>query len=197
MYAIIEKGRVVKYPTNPRNDFPHISFPENWSGGVIEGSEYVKVQQADQKGAPVGWHEVEIKPRYNKKKNIWLQKWKIEYAGGESLKRIISDLRYKFETDGVYIGNDFFRTDRESQTKYSIMASSIIIPFVRKKVYWKNHNGEFIKVDMWKVNRIVRKFVQNCFDNEKRIFDVIDTNNEELIKKTDFYAGWPDNKFKG
>ena len=197
MYGIIEKNKIVKYPTDPRLDFPHISFPENWSGGVIEGIEYVKVYQANRKGAPVGWHEVEVKPRYNKKKNIWLQKWKVEYSGSDALKRIIADIRYKFETDGIYIGNDFFRTDRDSQTKYSIMASSNIIPFYGKKVYWKNHNGEFIKINMVKVNRIVRKFVQNCFDNEKRLFAIIDTNNEALIKKTEFYADWPDNKFKG
>jgi hypothetical protein len=183
-YAIVNSiGLVIKYPTDPRYDFTYISFPENWEGGKIENVEYVRVFLTVQPECKIGWKPKEITPVYTGR---WEQRWTTEFVGYDELKKLITEKRYEVETGGIKIGKYIFKTDRESQTKYSIMALN------NKKVNWKVNDFEFVKINMVEIDRIVRDHVQKCFDKECEYFDIVDSGMD-YIEKTDFSLGWPSN----
>jgi hypothetical protein len=185
MYAIISNGSIKKYPVDPRYEVTHVSFPENWSGGNIEGIEFVRVGQIPSPPCHIGWKPKEISPIFAG--FYWKQQWTTEFVGFDELKKLIAKKRYDIETGGIKIGDYTFQTDRDAQTKYSIMALN------KMKVNWKVNELEFVKVDMVVVDKLVRKHVQKCFDVECKYFDVIDMEDIDLIGKTDFDLGWPSN----
>jgi hypothetical protein len=183
-YAIVNSiGLVIKYPADPRYDFTYISFPENWEGGKIENCNYVKVFETEPPPCKLGWKPKEITPIYNGR---WEQEWTTEFVGFDELKTLITEKRYEVETGGIKIGKYIFKTDRNSQTKYSTMALN------NKEVNWKVSEFEFVKADMRGIDKLVRAHVQKCFDKECEYFDIVDSGIE-YIEKTDFSLGWPSN----
>jgi hypothetical protein len=188
VFGIIENKELIKYPSDPRYDFTNVSFPLDWEGGIIENVKYVKLTKteppADNK---FGWNVVEVEPRYNKKTDTLIQAWDIQFVGFIKFKILVSMKRYAQETSGLNIDGNVFKTDRESQTKYSLMALHNV------KTNWKINEQKFVYADMKIVDQKVREFVEACFTKEKELFEIIDTNDLKLISKTDFELCWPNN----
>jgi hypothetical protein len=187
-FGILENNVIVEYPADPRYKLIYVSFPENWQGGLIEGIKFVKVDRIPKPEEKFGWQTIESKPSFNKETNSWVQNWSRRYMGPLQLKMLVSEIRYKHEISGLKIDNYVFKTDRESQTKYSIMALNNV------KTYWKINEVEFVYVDMKIIDKNVRKFVKLCFETEYNFFKIIDTDDLELIANTDFNSNWPSNR---
>jgi hypothetical protein len=187
IFGIVKENLLVKYPSDPRYDFINVSFPLNWEGGTIEGVKYVKLTKTDKPNGKLGWVVVDIYPIYNANDDILLQTWQLQYIGNIKLKTLISKKRYDIETNGLMIDDNYYKTDRESQTKYSIMALNKI------KTYWKIDEFNFVYSDMKIIDKKVREFVQACFETERKFFEIIDSDDLELIANTDFETGWPSN----
>lgn len=79
MFAVIENGVLARYPANPIADNPDTSFGEGWSGGVVNGTEYVTVVPIDQPAYdPMTQNCVEGDPKLIKK--VWEQAWDVSAA---------------------------------------------------------------------------------------------------------------------
>jgi hypothetical protein len=187
-FGILENGVIVEYPADPRYKLIHVSFPEDWQGGLIEGIEFVKVDRIPKPDKKFGWQIIESKPSFNKETNSWVQNWSMRYMGHLQLKMFISEIRYKKEIAGLKIDEHVFKTDRDSQTKYTIMALNKV------KTYWKINQEQFVYADMKKIDDKVRKYVHDCFETERMYFEIVDSGNMMLIEKTNFESGWPDNE---
>jgi len=185
IFGIVENNKVVKYPSDPRYDLTHVSFPLNWQGGLIEGIKYVKLVENDRPICNFGWEVIETEPTYAN--NTLIQNWKIQYIGPIKIKMLIAKKRYEIETNGLMIDGNYYKTDRDSQTKYSIMALNKI------KTYWKIDEFNFVYADMKVIDKKIRNFVQACFETERKFFEIIDTDDLELIANTNFETGWPSN----
>lgn len=184
MYAIINNGSVEKYPVDPRYELTNVSFPENWTGGIIAGIEFVKIVSSEPPTCRIGWTPKEISPKFFG--FYWKQQWTTEFVGQNKLKKLIAEKRYEVETGGIKIDKYVFKTDRDTQTKYSIMALN------NMQVNWKVNEYEFVELNMVEVDKIVRAHVQKCFDKECEYFDIVDSGID-YIEKTDFSLGWPSN----
>jgi hypothetical protein len=183
MFAIVDGEKVVKYPTDPRYDFPHVSFPENWQGGEIEGVRYVVVNRVEQPNEIDGWSIQEDRPEFIN--GVLTQKWKHNFLGFDYFKRLIAEKRYMAEICGLMINGVEIQTDRDTQTKYSIMALNGYT-----EVNWKLKNGKFAVINVKEVNKKVLDKVQKCFNREKELLDIIDKNDIEELKKIDLSRGW-------
>jgi hypothetical protein len=188
IFGIIENNLIVKYPVDPRYVLTHVSFPSNWEGGLIENIKFVKIIKTEKPICEFGWEAVELIPLYDEYINCWFQIWEKQYVGYHKIKQLISQKRYELETNGLMIDDNYFKTDRESQTKYSIMALNKV------KTYWKIDSLNFVYVDMKIIDKKIREFVHKCFETERNFFEIINTNDLELIANTDFESGWPSNK---
>jgi hypothetical protein len=186
-FGIVENDIIVEYPVDPRYKLVYVSFPEDWQGGLIESIEFVKVDKIQKPNEKIGWQIIESKPLFNKKTNRWIQNWSKRYMGHLQLKMLISELRYKKEISGLKIDNYIFKTDRESQTKYTLMALNNI------KTNWKINDEQFVYSDMKNVDEKVRNYVSKCFEIECKYFEIVDTEDMALIENTDFDSGWPNN----
>jgi len=186
-FGIVENGILKKYHLDPRYELTHVSFPENWQGGKIEGVEFVKIVKTPKPICKLGWEIIEAFPLYDKQTNSWIQNWSKIYIGSYKLKMIVAEKRYNREISGIRIGNYVFKTDRESQTKYTLMALNNV------KTFWKVNDTDFVYVSMRTIDKKVRNYVHHCFERERKFFEIIDTENMELIENTDFDSGWPNN----
>jgi hypothetical protein len=186
-FGIVENDIIVEYPVDPRYKLVYVSFPEDWQGGLIEGIEFVKVDRTQKPEEKFGWQIIESKPFFNKKTNRWIQNWSKRYMGHLQLKMLISELRYKKEISGLKIDGYVFKTDRDSQTKYTLMALNNI------KTNWKINDEQFVYSDMKNVDEKVRNYVSKCFEIECKYFEIVDTEDMVLIENTDFDSGWPNN----
>jgi hypothetical protein len=187
-FAIIENNVIIEYPVDPRYKLVYVSFPENWQGGVIEGIEFVKVDKTPKPKEKFGWQIIEGVPSFNKKTNYWIQNWSKRYMGHLQLKKLISEIRYKKEISGLKIDGYVFKTDRDSQTKYTLMALNNV------KTNWKINDEQFVYVDMKYIDEKVRKYVHDCFETEHMYFEIVDSKNMMIIENTEFESGWPDNE---
>jgi len=189
IFAIIKNGSIIKYPVDPRYESPNVGFPLDWPGGKIGGKEYVRVLTTPSSIEPIkfGWRAKEKKPLYNKENKVWYQDWEEEFIGFPELKILISSVRYEKEISGLKINGNVFNTDRDSQTKYSLMALN------NTKMNWKIDGLTFIEIDIKEINKKVTDYVRVCFETERKYFEIIDKNDIELIKNTNFESGWPDN----
>lgn len=80
----------------------------------------------------------------------------------------LAAIRYDMETAGVMNGDDFLRTDRESQRQLSGVYAGLSAGF-KSELSWKNANGEFIVVTLALIKPIAQcvfSHVQDCFDFE-------------------------------
>ena len=188
IFGIVENGVVIKYPSDPRYDLTHVSFSLDWQGGEIEGIKYVKLTKTEPpENNKFGWNIVELAPNYNENTDELIQTWDARFVGFVQFKVLVSMKRYAQETSGLNIDGNVFKTDRESQTKYSLMALHNV------KTNWKINEQKFVYADMKIVDQKVREFVEACFTKEKELFEIIDTNDLKLISKTDFELCWPNN----
>jgi hypothetical protein len=89
------------------------------------------------------------------------------------------------EICGLLVDGVEIQTDRDTQTKYSIMALSGYT-----EVNWKLKNGKFAVINVKEVNKKVLDKVQKCFNREKELLDIIDKNDIEELKKIDLNRGW-------
>lgn len=187
IFGIVENDILIKYPSDPSYDLINVSFPSNWEGGTIENVKYVKLTKTEKPNSKFGWIVIELTPIYDKNKDTLTQIWDVQFVGIIQFKSLISKKRYAQETSGLNIDGNVFKTDRESQTKYSLMALHNV------KTNWKINEQKFVYADMKIVDQKVREFVEACFTKEKELFETIDTCDLELISKTDFETCWPNN----
>jgi hypothetical protein len=194
MYAKISNNTIIDYPTNPIMDNPSVSFPSNWSGGIINDNEYVIVAYTDQPQTNIGWTIKETVPVYE---NGWKQSWTTEMLPIEVLKHVVSAKRYEVEVSGTVVANNKYATDRESQTKYVAVALDISQSNAETwSIKWKTSDNTFINLnasEMLSVVSAVRQHVQNCYNKEFEYYNLIDTANSSVLETTDFSAGWPIN----
>jgi len=188
IFGIVENGVVLKYPVNPSSVFPNVSFSEDFAGGVIDSVEFVVVESVSPPETKMGWQYILTNPVYDKNKKVWKQNWEKQYIGDIKLKMCIADKRFFHEINGIFVGDNYFKTDRVSQTKYSIMALNEV------KTHWKIDEFTFIEVDIKDIDKRVREFVHECFETERKFFEIVDTGDLEIIANTDFESGWPSNK---
>ena len=186
LFAIVKNNKIIEYPVDPRIKFPNYSLHLDWNGGVIENVQFVVIKKIPHPNFHLSEKIIEDQPIFDKKTNLWTQQWKTEYIGSTQLKQIISEIRYNRETMGTLVDDCFFKTDRESQTKYAIMALNNV------KTHWKT-NYNFVDIDMKIVNEKISAYVKNCFETERKFYEIIDTDDLQLIKNTDFNSGWPSN----
>jgi hypothetical protein len=187
LFAIVVKNEIVEYPVNPMFKLPNVSFDTNWEGGIIQDLNFVKINRVDKPSCNLGWDAFEQLPTYISTTRSWSQNWKIEYIGKYALKSWISNIRYLKETNGVLIDNVAYSTDRNSQNKYSTLALN------NTKTYWKINATDFVYTDMKIIDEKVRNYVHECFEIERKFFEIIDSEDMDLIENTDFESGWPDN----
>ena len=74
MYAKISNNKIIEYPSDPRTNHPNVSFPGNWSGGIIESNTYVSVVSTSPPIANAGYFMVEDTPVFAN--SVWMQVWK-------------------------------------------------------------------------------------------------------------------------
>lgn len=195
MYAIVFNNQIVQYPANPRVENPSVSFPVNWSGGSINGVEYVTVQPTTPPSVNIGWACTESTPIFEN--NSWVQTWTTSLKSKREIKQLVSNKRFEVEVGGVVVGNNVYATDRGTQSKYVVVGYEIQQSNTETwSVIWKARYGNFITLnatEMTEVINSVRNHVQQCFNKEKEYYDLIDTANNEVLESTDFSAGWPSN----
>lgn len=196
MYAIISNNNIVKYPANPALENYNVSFPVDWSGGEINGVEYIRVVPTVAPVANLGWIAIEEDPVQNN--DVWFQTWETFLKPKEEIKTDVSNFRYQIEVGGVVVANNKYSTDRESQTKYTAVAVDIQqqANLDAWSIAWKTMNNEFVTLNanqMTQVINSVRGHVQHCFNKEAEYYQLIDTANTTVLESTDFSAGWPSN----
>jgi hypothetical protein len=196
MYAKISNNEITRYPANPRVDNPHVSFPDNWGGGEINGNEYVIISYTTPPSVNLGWMYTESTPVQSN--GSWQQSWLTSLKSKEEVKREISNKRYEVETGGVRINNHLFATDRESQTKYVAVAVDISqqANINAWSIIWKTFENQFVTLNAQEMTYIidgVRQHVQSCFNKEAEYYQLIDTASIDVLEATDFSAGWPNN----
>ena len=78
-FAIIENDAVTRYPDDPLADHPETSFGDGWTGGVVNGVEYVIVQPSAQPTFdPMTQNVVEAAPVLVD--GVWTQQWTVVAA---------------------------------------------------------------------------------------------------------------------
>lgn len=116
MYARIEAGAVAAYPVDLRAEQPGTSFPWDWAGGVVNGTEYARVMPVDvpqvdhtknfTEGAPVLMGEV------------WRQTWVVTEASPEEIAARLADIRSRMVVSPLQIR----RALRQAGLYASVMA---------------------------------------------------------------------------
>lgn len=122
----------------------------------------------------------------------------------------IADVRWQYETggmnftldDGVNIKVD---TTRESQSKIGMISLGQKQGNMNENKNWKMLEGfkELKPPELGRLGDELNVFVQSCYDNEKRVFDLIMqcvTNSEcrtVYDNENEFKNGWPTNAIHG
>lgn len=106
-----------------------------------------------------------------------------------TLKGIISNKRYEYETKGISVNGVNIDTGRDSQ---SLITSAALAALIDKTYVcrWKTSSG-FITLDseaLLKISQEMRKYVQACFDREEELVNAVmdGTYTEALL-----IVGWP------
>lgn len=195
MYAKISNNEISQYPANPFMENPSVSFPTNWVGGVINGSEYKFVTNSPPPTANIGWYYQETTPKSIG--GVWYQSWVPLLKTKENIKIDVTEKRYNVEVGGVSVSNNIYSTDRESQTKYVAVAVDIQQSNSETwSIIWKTKDNKFVNLNsnqMTEVINSVRDHVQSCFNKESEYYQLIDTSNNSVLESTDFSLGWPPN----
>ena len=192
MYAIISNNQIIQYPANPIMENLNVSFPENWSGGIINDIEYVVVVPTPTPNVNFGWMVQESRPQIID--GVWTQSWNTILLSTNQLINSITDKRYEIETGGITRGNTVFATDRDSQIKY--MTASFMLNSSNSSINWKINDTDFITLtasDMANITNKVFAHVQAAYDQEKYYINLINSTNSSILANTDFTQGWPDN----
>lgn len=198
MFAKVSETEVVDYPVNPVADFPHMSFPPNWSGGIIGNHQYVIVQRTLPPDSGMGKIVTEGTPVLED--GVWKQSWNISYKPLEEhkkeIKEVLADLRYRKEIAGVTVSGIQFATDRESQTKYIAIAVDLSQADPNNySIKWKDMNGNFHTLngfEMFAAINAVRTHIQDCYNKEAEYIALIDAaQTSESLAAIDITENWP------
>ena len=87
-YAILTAGTITEYPVDLSARLPNTSFPENWVGGEIDGTTYVRVEPSPQPDYnPATQNLIEGLPALVE--GVWTQQWAItDASAGEIAERL-------------------------------------------------------------------------------------------------------------
>jgi hypothetical protein len=187
MYAQVDGKKVINYPCHPLFENPNTSFVENWVEGPVNGKTYVLVEDTDPPIPKLGYYVERETPVYNettkKFKEVWVSK-KYELF---MIKQLITERRYYVETSGIKVDDNYFQTDRESQTKYAMGA------LFKEKLLWKTKMGKFVEIDAEYINNKVKTHVRACFETECKYLEILNSGDDNFINNTDFDLDWPSN----
>jgi hypothetical protein len=151
MYAKVLNNELIHYPSNPRTDHTNVSFPINWSGGEINGDNYIVVSATTPPVINLGWTYTELTPEIID--GIWTQTWSTQLKSNDEIKSEVSSKRYEIEVGGVRISNNVYSTDRESQTKYVAVAVDISHHSLKYQLLMvQNRMINYLRIDFYQTN---------------------------------------------
>lgn len=77
MFAKVSDSVLLQYPTNPYQDNPNVSFPDDWKGGIVNGNEYVLVYANNIPGSNSTYEAVQENPTLGSD-GKWYQSWSLK-----------------------------------------------------------------------------------------------------------------------
>ena len=187
MYAQVDGKKVINYPCHPLFENPNTSFIEDWKEGIIEGKTYVLVQSTTTPISKLGRYQERGIPVYDEVTKKFKETWAEKLYEPFMIKQLVTERRYNIETAGLKIKDNYFQTDRESQTKYAMGA------LLKEKLFWKTKMGNFVEIEAEYINSKVKAHVRACFETECKYLEILNSDDQDLINNTDFDLGWPKN----
>jgi len=189
MFALIIDNKLEKFPANPEFENPHVSFPANWGGGVIEEKNYVKVFDTD---TPLNdeKYNIDFRVVYNEENERWEKIWTKKLKDLNSLKNIIFNYYDRHVSKSILYKNyNIFFHDYNFYLIYSIKAKLEQFT-VTKRI--DRDLVDFTGDDFIAIVNLFDERTKKCNDTEKKFLDIITSGNEDLIVSTDFSIGWPE-----
>lgn len=188
LYATIDaKKKLLQYPANPNEDHSHISIPEGWAGGKLNGKNYVRVVEVDPP-SKFCWKAVEGTPKASK--GVWYQTWTLVLLERPELKAAIKEKRWRVQHDGIVLGGKRYQTDEGSLRFWK----DKIDQKVCGAIDWLLPDDTVVTLssaDWHTVYRTARDHVEKAFDRQVELFKAIDAaKTDEELEKIDYAAGW-------
>lgn len=120
----------------------------------------------------------------------------------------IADKRWRYETGGMTYTTDSgitvkLHTGRESQSKLASVSLAVKQGSITTNKQWKTVEGfvELTPTELENLGEALNSFVQSCYDNEKRILDLImgcsTISNCQDVYYNEFNSNWPTNAIYG
>lgn len=204
MYALVEDGKIVKYPYSIRdlkNENPQTSFPRDMTPALLERYGIYEVTPTARPNYDIFSQKLsEGTPELVDGK--WTQVWGVEDETDRQAKdnylSYAASLRLEAETTGISVGGFGLPTDDRTKMLLSGKVTRALIAQSEGDhgwtCLWKGAFGwvSLTAPQVIGLGKVMDSYVQSCFDHEGALAQQIEAAaNLEDLRNIDFKTGWP------